>query len=106
MVLVARPTHGSIEERHTRHERRYSAAVRSSIGCTQEIERWVRRRAAVVGCGRACAAQRREEARACRAPCGVHPGPAQARARRAPGCGDASVADGCKWCGVLWLHTV
>src|SRR5882762_11620519 len=51
MVLVARPTHGSIEERHTRHERRYSLAVRSSIGCTQEIERWVRRRAAVVGCG-------------------------------------------------------
>jgi hypothetical protein len=26
MFLVARPNHGSIEERHTRHERRYSAA--------------------------------------------------------------------------------
>src|SRR5260370_4792716 len=71
MILVARPTHGSIEERHTRHEQRYSPAVRSSIGCTQEIERWVRRRAALVGCGRASAAQRREEARACRAPCGA-----------------------------------
>src|SRR5271154_6572657 len=73
MILVARPTHGSIEERHTRHERRYSPAVRSSIRCAQEIERRVRRRPAVVGCGRACAAQRREEARACGAPCGVHP---------------------------------
>src|SRR5712672_3712940 len=59
MILVARPTHGSIEERHTRHERRYSPAVRSSIGCAQEIERWVRRWAAFVGCGRACAARRR-----------------------------------------------
>src|SRR5258707_8416607 len=76
MILVARPTHGSIEERHTRHERRYSPAVRSSIGCGQEIERWVRRWAAFVGCGRAYAARRREEARAGRAPCGVHPGPA------------------------------
>src|SRR5216684_1796593 len=37
MILVARPTHGSIEECHTRHERRYSPAVRSSIGCTQEM---------------------------------------------------------------------
>src|SRR5712675_2683083 len=64
MVLVAKPNHGSIEERHTRHERRYSPAVRSSIGCPQEIERRVRRRAALVGCGRACAARGREEARA------------------------------------------
>ncbi len=80
MILVARPTHGSIKERHTRHERRYSPAVRSSIGCTQEIECWVRRRAALVGCGRASAARRREEARACRAPFVVHPGPPQSRA--------------------------
>ena len=84
MVLVARPTHGSIEERHTRHERRYSPALRSSIGCTQEIERRVRRRAALVGCGRAFAARRREEARAGGAPCVVPAGPAQARAHRAP----------------------
>src|ERR1700739_1234913 len=68
MFLVARPNHGSIEERHTRHERRYSPAVRSSISCTQEIEHRVRRRTALVGCGRACAARRREEARACPAP--------------------------------------
>ena len=44
MFLVARPNHGSIEERHTLHERRYSPAVRSSIGCPQEIEHQVRRR--------------------------------------------------------------
>src|SRR5271170_1084250 len=84
MILVARPIRGSIEERHTHHGRRYSPAVRSSIGCMQEIERWFRRRAALVGCGRASAARRREEARACRAPFVVHPGPAQARAHRAP----------------------
>src|SRR6266699_292981 len=41
MVLFARPNHGSIEERHTHHERRYSSSLRSSIGCTQEIERRV-----------------------------------------------------------------
>src|SRR5246500_946986 len=51
MFLVARPNHGSIEERHTRHERRYSPAVRSSIGCTQEIEHRVRRRTALVVAG-------------------------------------------------------
>jgi hypothetical protein len=79
MILVARPTHGSIKERHTRHERRYSPAVRSSIGYTQEIECWVRRRAALVGCGGASAARRREEARACRAPFVVHPGPRECR---------------------------
>src|SRR5271156_3596990 len=62
MILVARPIRGSIEERHTHHGRRYSPAVRSSIGCMQEIERWFRRRAALVGCGRASAARRREEA--------------------------------------------
>jgi hypothetical protein len=37
MIVVARPNPGSIEERHTRHERRYFAAVRSSIGCTQKL---------------------------------------------------------------------
>src|SRR6267142_2739736 len=84
MVLFARPNQGSIEERHTHHEQRYSPSLRSSICCTQEIERRVRRWTAVVECGCACAARCREEARACCAPCGVHPGPAQGRAHRTP----------------------
>src|SRR6266853_1116989 len=73
MILVARPTHGSIKERHTRHERRYSPAVRSSIGCPQKGERGIRRRTALVRRWRACAARRREEARAGGAPGIVHP---------------------------------
>src|SRR5436190_16786669 len=84
MVLFTRPNHGSIEERHTHHEPRYSPSLRSSIGCTQEIERRVRRWTAVVECGCACAARRREEARACYAPCSVHPRPTQARTHRTP----------------------
>ena len=39
MILVARPIHRANEERHIRHERRYSTAVRSSIGCPQKGER-------------------------------------------------------------------
>src|SRR4051794_10089177 len=50
MILVATPKHRSVEERHTRHERRYCTSVRSSIGWAQEGERRLRRRSAVVGC--------------------------------------------------------
>ena len=53
-------------------------AVRSSIGWPQEIERWVRRRTAVVGRRRASAARRGAEAGAGGAAGGVHPRPAQA----------------------------
>ena len=31
------PIHRSIEERHTRHERRYCTSVRSSIGCRKKV---------------------------------------------------------------------
>ena len=39
MILVAKQFHLSIEERHTRHERRYRTSIRSSIGLPQEGER-------------------------------------------------------------------
>lgn len=61
--LVAKPVHGSIEERHTRHERIHCTSLRSSIGLPQEDERWVRWRAAFVGRGGSSTARRREEAR-------------------------------------------
>src|SRR6266436_3319501 len=64
MILVARPNHRANEERHIRHERKYSTAVRSSIDCPQKSERGLRRWTALVRRWRACAARRREEARA------------------------------------------
>src|SRR5712671_6603307 len=67
MVLVARPNHRSIEGRHTHHERRYSPSLRSSICCTQKIERRVRRWTTVVGCRCAITTRRREENRNWRA---------------------------------------
>src|ERR1700719_2575321 len=92
MILVARPNHRANEERHIRHERRYSTAVRSSIGCPQKGERGIRRRTAFVRRWRACAAWHREEAGAGGAPCVVHAGPAQSRADRAPARGDVAAS--------------
>ena len=65
MILVAKPIYLSIEERHTRHERRYRTSVSSSIGLPQEGERWLRWRAAFIGRGRAFAAGDREAAGNC-----------------------------------------
>src|SRR5487761_173523 len=65
MFLVAKPNHLSIEERHSRHERRYRTSVSSSIGLPQEVERWLRWRAAFIGRGRAFAAGDREAAGNC-----------------------------------------
>src|SRR6266705_3428360 len=73
MILVARPNHRANEERHIRHERRYSTAVRSAICCPQKGERGIRRWTALVRRWRACTARHREEAWACGAPGIVHP---------------------------------